>query len=523
MATSSPSPDDRPRTHAAFNHPAADIIICSSDNVHFRLHKIILSIASDFFGDMLSLPQPDGAAGLPVIPVTEHSSVLESLFRLCYPIKDPLLLTVEQVRSTLEAAMKYQMEEATEIATAKLLSLVTVAPLRVYAIAYRHSLENVVHAAEQAVHKQSAQAMYVDELEEIPMSAYRRLLSYCERAGPWSPLFGSTTLGQQFGQQLVTSTAISAFAPPPVIPPFPGQLAKFIVSPTFDPSGADVIIYTSDNVRLGVSKDILKFSSPVLSKELAKGGHVPHQTLLPVPESGKVMLALLRICYPIPSPSYTTLDEIVNILVAAEKYQMSKATWYLRGALSKLASSSSVDPLMLYLAACRFGMQELAGVAARLTLREDLVKTAQNIIDIDKFGVSAGCFWRLMEYHRQCKAAVRGVVDSGDTAWISNDWQNKLKASCTRSSALATTCWLSRYLQAIAKKAWPSSSDAVSESVLAEAMEGSSLFTSSYPCSTCTTTKGMLTIISFSKFVERVIDERERKVILQWRKMERIV
>ncbi|KAH9893457.1 hypothetical protein C8Q73DRAFT_761403 [Cubamyces lactineus] len=518
MATSS-SQDDRPRTHATFNHPAADIIICSSDNVHFRLHKIILSIASAFFGDMLSLPQPDGATGLPVIPVTEQSTVLESLFRLCYPIKDPLLLTVEQVRPTLEAAMKYQMEEATEIATAKLHTLVSVAPLRVYAIAYRHSLESVVRAAEQAVHKQNAQNMYVDELEEIPVSAYRRLLCYCEKAGPWNPLFGSTAFGQRFGQQ--STTQGFAFAPPPIVPPYPGQPAKVTVSPTFDPSGADVIIHTSDNVRLGVSKDILRYSSPVLIKELSKSGHIPHQALLPVPEPGKVMLALLQICYPIPTPSYATLDEIMNILVAAEKYQMSKATWYLRDALAKLAGSSTVDSLSLYLAACRFGMQELAGVAARLTLRQDLVKTAQSAVDTDKFGVSAGCFWRLMEYHRQCKAAVRGIVDGGDIAWISDEWQKKLRASCIRSSALATTCWLGRYLKAIAKEAWPSSSDAVSESVLAEAMEGSAQLShlpSNFPCCTCTEPKGMLTIISFSKFVESVIEERERKVILQWRK-----
>ncbi|KAI0328719.1 hypothetical protein GY45DRAFT_1281309 [Cubamyces sp. BRFM 1775] len=525
MATNGSPQGEGPRAHATFNYPTADIIICSSDNIHFRLHRNILSIASDFFGDMLSLPQPDGASGLPVIPVTEPSTVLECLFRLCYPIKDPPLLTVEQVRPTLEAAMKYQMGEATEIATAKLHALVSVAPLRVYAIAYQRSLDDVVRSAGQVVHKQNAQNTYVDELEEIPVSAYRRLLSYCERAGPWNPLFGGTTLSQQFGLWLEPTTQILASVPPPIIPPFPGQPAKIIVSPTFDPSNADLIIHTSDNVRLGVSQDILKLSSPVFAKELSKGGQTPRQTLLPVPESGKVMLALLHICYPIPSPSFATLDEIVNVLIAAEKYQMSKATWYLRGALAKLADSPSVDPLWLYLAACRFGMQELAGIAARSTLRQDLVVTSQSDIDLDKFGVSAGCFWRLLEYHRQCKAAVRGIVDGGDMAWISKEWHNRLKASCTRSSALATTCWLSHYLKAIAKEAWPRSSSAVSEKVLAEAMTGSASvgFAVNNPCSACTGRQGMLTIISFSKFVESVIEEREEKVILQWKKTALVV
>ncbi|KAI9064037.1 hypothetical protein FKP32DRAFT_590311 [Trametes sanguinea] len=140
---------------APLNHPftdsSADIVFCSSDHVHFKLHRIILSIASEFFKDMFALPQsagtgtmlnplaPVGSAeeptqvdGLPVVHVSEPGAVLESLFRICYPIKDPPLETLAQVRPILEAALKYQMQEAVEITSRRLLDLAQTEPLRVY-------------------------------------------------------------------------------------------------------------------------------------------------------------------------------------------------------------------------------------------------------------------------------------------------------------------------------------------------------------------------------------------------------
>ncbi|KAI0642193.1 hypothetical protein C8Q79DRAFT_984553 [Trametes meyenii] len=44
--------------HPYFVEPSADIVFCSSNKIHFKLHKILLSLASPFFTDMFNLPQP---------------------------------------------------------------------------------------------------------------------------------------------------------------------------------------------------------------------------------------------------------------------------------------------------------------------------------------------------------------------------------------------------------------------------------------------------------------------------------
>ena len=67
----------------------ANIIIRSSDLVDFRVHKSVLAMASPFFRDLLSLPQPfdsESVDGLPVIELSEDSELLNSLISLFYPV-----------------------------------------------------------------------------------------------------------------------------------------------------------------------------------------------------------------------------------------------------------------------------------------------------------------------------------------------------------------------------------------------------------------------------------------------------
>ncbi|KAG2042723.1 hypothetical protein BDR03DRAFT_931618 [Suillus americanus] len=91
-----------------------DIILRSADN-------LLLSLASSFFSNMFSLPQPgslDDAAdrtkhGLPIIPVTEKSVVLRKLLSFCSPVYDtdvPVLKNLDIVMSVLDAADKYDMK-----------------------------------------------------------------------------------------------------------------------------------------------------------------------------------------------------------------------------------------------------------------------------------------------------------------------------------------------------------------------------------------------------------------------------
>jgi hypothetical protein len=80
------NPTTSPET---FDLPDANIIIRSSDLVDFRVHKSVLALASPFFRDLLSPPQPsdsESVDGLPVVEVPEDSELLGSLISFFYPV-----------------------------------------------------------------------------------------------------------------------------------------------------------------------------------------------------------------------------------------------------------------------------------------------------------------------------------------------------------------------------------------------------------------------------------------------------
>ncbi|KAH9021289.1 hypothetical protein EDB85DRAFT_432321 [Lactarius pseudohatsudake] len=92
--------------------PDANIIVRSSDQVNFRVHKSLLAMSSPFFDDLLSLPQPpDGEIvdGLPVVQLSEDASSLNSLVSLLYPAPPVIPSSYEKVFALLAACQKYDM------------------------------------------------------------------------------------------------------------------------------------------------------------------------------------------------------------------------------------------------------------------------------------------------------------------------------------------------------------------------------------------------------------------------------
>jgi hypothetical protein len=80
--------------------PDANFVIRSSDNVNFRVHKSILALASPFFKDLLSLPQPSDSEtvdGLPVVQLSEGSELLNSLISILYPVHTVMPNSYEKV------------------------------------------------------------------------------------------------------------------------------------------------------------------------------------------------------------------------------------------------------------------------------------------------------------------------------------------------------------------------------------------------------------------------------------------
>ncbi|KZT01599.1 uncharacterized protein LAESUDRAFT_455627 [Laetiporus sulphureus 93-53] len=169
-----------------FNDQDADLIIRSSDQVHFHVHKLILAKASPVFRDMMTLPQSStGSEGLdpPVVDVTEHSKTLDMLLCLSYPTTPPFQ-GLDGLWQVLEAASKYQMDSAREHVRNYLSGFVHEAPMRVYALACGYGFDDLAQTV--AAHTLSApdallQEANVEELELISARTYDRLLRYRQR------------------------------------------------------------------------------------------------------------------------------------------------------------------------------------------------------------------------------------------------------------------------------------------------------------------------------------------------------
>ena len=144
--------DDSTYAAAPFDHPKADIILRSSDNIDFRVFRLFLSLASPFFETLFDIPQPadenenqEVRDGLAVVPVTEDSKTLDALLRFCYPCTladDPKLEVLQDAMEVLEAARKYSLDVIEKKARQAMASpkILEAEPLRCFAVAHRGRL-----------------------------------------------------------------------------------------------------------------------------------------------------------------------------------------------------------------------------------------------------------------------------------------------------------------------------------------------------------------------------------------------
>ncbi|KAK0504381.1 hypothetical protein EDD18DRAFT_1133362 [Armillaria luteobubalina] len=110
---------------------ASDVILVSSDEIAFHAHKAILSLASPFFKDMFTLPQPMIITSKPIISMAEDSEMLDKILRFCYPCSRSVLFRVLMIM-----VRKYLMDDVARRARPELRKYVQKEPLRVFAIAY---------------------------------------------------------------------------------------------------------------------------------------------------------------------------------------------------------------------------------------------------------------------------------------------------------------------------------------------------------------------------------------------------
>jgi hypothetical protein len=165
-----------------FNWPDGDVILRSTRGTasrDFRVHKLILSLASPVFKDMFKIPQPlSGAAEADIVDLVDPPRAVELILRFIYPFPPPRIDNLTLLSEVLALTDKYDIEAARSQLRISLLGFARSEPLRVYAVAYQLGFQDEMKIA-------SSYAMSInlpelaelpDEFRSIPATAYHHLI-----------------------------------------------------------------------------------------------------------------------------------------------------------------------------------------------------------------------------------------------------------------------------------------------------------------------------------------------------------
>jgi hypothetical protein len=145
--------------------------------------------------------------------VTEASSTLNIVLRLCYPVENPDLANLEDIRLFLEARRKYMIEAFDQTIKDALTRLAESKPFAVFALASRYALEDVANdAAKRMLYFPQAEVLGGESvLKDITAAQYHRLLQYrrdcVRRATTEPPIMWFNSLSSSFPSPPITSVS----------------------------------------------------------------------------------------------------------------------------------------------------------------------------------------------------------------------------------------------------------------------------------------------------------------------------
>ena len=184
----------------------------------------------------------------------------------------------------------------------------------------------------------------------------------------------------------------------------------------FNSPDADLVLRSNTPLCLDfqVHKCVLSSASPFF-RQMFTLPQSPSQSepLIPVvdvSEPNDTLEKLLQFIYPVINPPVNTLDELVDLLEAATKYDMIVAVETLRKLLVEPRFAESW-PTRVYAIASRFDLEEEAKIASRYTL-------SINVLDCplseDLKHITAFQYHRLLDLHRRRAKAAQELLRISD-------------------------------------------------------------------------------------------------------------
>ncbi|TFY75662.1 hypothetical protein EWM64_g8349 [Hericium alpestre] len=337
----SSSPQDPRLADEPFNDTAADVILRTSDQVNFYVCRYILSLASPFFKDMFSLPQParaaeksieeDPTASHAVIDVSEDSRTLDFVLRFCYPMRKPIMTELKDVAPVLLSACKYDMDAVLDVAKIALEQCIEQDTPGVFALACRCELYDVCSKAAEEFVQRPFLSLESKELDHITALQYHLLLEYHQRYAKDD----SRSCPLKHGLKAVrgTATFIPRIVHYTTFRFFASILSSEAGTP-FDDKNADVVLRSSDQAAFHVHSFILSLASPIfkemildhqqvlMSETRPVGDEAKLSPIINVSEDSDTLNVFLRCCYPVRLPRLTQLSEARVVLAAGLKYDV---------------------------------------------------------------------------------------------------------------------------------------------------------------------------------------------------------
>ncbi|KAJ7479401.1 hypothetical protein B0H11DRAFT_2027333 [Mycena galericulata] len=163
----------------------ADVILRSSEGADFYVQRGILALVSPVFCDMFTLSQPEASPEIPVIPVQEDAPLLDRALRFFYPVAQPIVTTLAELRGIIEVLVaKYDVQCVVPAAKQRLETYMATQPLPVFAVAVTYQWKDVASKAARESLKlrlRVPDAEASPELKDIPAATYHNLLHhhYC--------------------------------------------------------------------------------------------------------------------------------------------------------------------------------------------------------------------------------------------------------------------------------------------------------------------------------------------------------
>lgn len=127
---------------------------------------------------------------------------------------------------------------------------------------------------------------------------------------------------------------------------------------------------------------------------------------IPMTETRDVLDAVLRFIYPIPDPTISSLDNLVNVLNAAVKYDLTSVIHSLRTQLV-LPRFVAKEPSRVYAIATRYELEDEARIASKYTLNLQIL---DGPLSDDLKYITAYSYHRLLDLHRKRAKAAQALI-----------------------------------------------------------------------------------------------------------------